>query len=391
MYSLILTLWMSGAGMAQAYTIMTWNSLNFSTSPSAQERIPYFRMILDSIRPDILVMQEIHNQAGADYFHSAVLEYSMAMAPFVDGSFTDNALYYNASVFEAIENIPIHTGLRDISQFVLVQLNTTDTLRIFSLHLKAGKEATGRERRSQEVDILRNVTDALGSQAYFMVCGDFNFYGSTEPAYLRLLEDDGNTGYFIDPLEMSGTWSKPEYAQYHTQSTRTRSFGGGATGGLDDRFDLILFGPRFFDSDAAITYEVNSTRAVGNEGQVYNDSINFTSNTTISAQLANALHHASDHLPVLANIEFRTAVDAPAPLSKLAPRVYPNPSIGLYTIKPATNKVTGISVLDAMGRTVLEYRISGDHFLDIGHLPDGMYFLKLQNDSGEKVFKLLKY
>ena len=26
-----------------------------------------------------------------------------------------------------------------------------------------------------------------------------------------------------------------------TQSTRTAAFGGGATGGLDDRFDLILF------------------------------------------------------------------------------------------------------------------------------------------------------
>ena len=347
-------------------------------------------MILDSIRPDILVMQEIHNQAGADYFHASVLEYSMAMAPFVDGYLTDNALYYNANVFEAIENIPIHTGLRDISQFVLVHLNTADTLRIFSLHLKAGKEATNRERRSQEVDILRNVTDALGSQAYFMVCGDFNFYGATEPAYLRLLEADGNTGYFIDPLEMSGTWNKPDYAQYHSQSTRTHSFGGGATGGLDDRFDLILFGPRFFDSEAAISYEQNSTRPVGNDGQVYNDSINSSRNTCYDSTFINALHNASDHLPVVANIEFNTILSTSASLFDQKPQIYPNPNAGSFTISPATNEEMEISVLDAVGRAVLKYEMCGDHSLDIRHLPDGIYFLKLQKDTGGAILKLVK-
>ena len=31
-----------------------------------------------------------------------------------------------------------------------------------------------------------------------------------------------------------------EYASIHTQSTRVSSFGGGATAGMDDRFDWIL-------------------------------------------------------------------------------------------------------------------------------------------------------
>ena len=48
------------------------------------------------------------------------------------------------------------------------------------------------------------------------------------------------SGYFIDPLNFTGTvWNNSSNAQYHTQSTRTRAFGDGATGGLDDRFDMI--------------------------------------------------------------------------------------------------------------------------------------------------------
>ena len=33
----------------------------------------------------------------------------------------------------------------------------------------------------------------------------------------------------------------PSNANIHTQSTRTSQFGGGSHGGLDDRFDFILF------------------------------------------------------------------------------------------------------------------------------------------------------
>ncbi len=243
--SLVLTLWLSSAGWAQTCTFVTWNSLNFSTSQSSQDRVPHFQTVLDSIMPDILVMQEIHNLSGADLFHSAVLEYSMEMAPFIDGYLTDNALYYNADEFTSLETTAIKTELRDITQFVLVHLATGDTLRIFSLHLKASKGSTNRARRLQEVDSLRKVTDAFWPDTHFMVCGDFNFYGANEPAYTRLLESDGPNGHFVDPIPMSGTWNAPYYAPYHTQSTRTRSFGGGATGGLDDRFDLILFSSQF--------------------------------------------------------------------------------------------------------------------------------------------------
>ncbi|MCY7362756.1 MAG: hypothetical protein LH629_11930 [Ignavibacteria bacterium] len=109
----------------------------------------------------------------------------------------------------------------------------------------------------------------------YLVCGDFNFYNSTEAAYIRLKEDNGSgVGHVIDPIIMPGVWqNNAAYAIYHTQSPRKRSFGGGVIGGLDDRFDLILFSPSI-NSNGPITYVPNSTIAYGNDGLHLNDSIN---------------------------------------------------------------------------------------------------------------------
>ena len=370
---------------------MTWNSLNFSTSQSSVARIPFFQTVLDSIQPDLLVMQEIQNDAGANHFHEAVLEYSMEMAPFVDGYGSDNALFYNPEKFQAIANLPIQTALRDISQFILVHLNTGDTLRVFSVHLKASNGTANRERRLSEVDSLRKVTDALWPESHYMICGDFNFYGSTEPAYQRLLEADTPVGYFIDPIEMPGTWNNPHYAKHHTQSPRTRQFGGGAHGGMDDRFDLILFSPHFFEPGGTITYEPESTWPVGNDGMHYNDSINAMPNTSVSAEMANAIHYASDHLPVIAEINFNNPVYVSTATVQDDIKIYPNPSPGRFTMELPTQFQSQIIIMDALGRIVHEETAIDRHALDLGEVEKGMYYARIINQSGEKVYRLVTY
>jgi len=124
---------------------------------------------------------------------------------------------------------------------MLVHTASAETLRVYAVHLKASDTSTDRAKRAAEVACLRQVTDQLPEGKYFMVVGDFNIYGSTEPAYQALLQDNTtDDGNFIDELNLSGTWNSEAYAQYSTQSPRIRSFGGGATGGMDDRFDMIL-------------------------------------------------------------------------------------------------------------------------------------------------------
>ncbi|MCH7774911.1 MAG: hypothetical protein IH784_10995, partial [Bacteroidetes bacterium] len=56
---------------------------------------------------------------------------------------------------------PINTALRDINEFVLIHNASGDTIRIYSLHLKASQGSTNEQKRAAEVDSLRKVTDAL--------------------------------------------------------------------------------------------------------------------------------------------------------------------------------------------------------------------------------------
>src|SRR5690606_38224226 len=118
------------------------------------------------------------------------------------------------------------------------------------------------------------------------------------PAYQTLINQTAPK-YFIDPLTLSGTWNNEIYSPYHTQSTRTRQFGGGASGGLDDRFDMILMSQTVME-EGGVFFLPGSYFAFGNDGNHYNDSINKMPNTAVTQQIANALHYASDHLPVIA-------------------------------------------------------------------------------------------
>jgi len=282
--------------------MMTYNLLNFTSSSS--DRTPYFKTVIDNMNPDILIVQEMTSQSAVNLFYSQVLNPAFSAGTFIDGPDTDSEIYFKNYLFTFVSNHAIPTSLRNIYQFTLVFKETGDTIFIYSVHLKASTGTSNEAQRAAEVTILRNVTNSLADGKYFMVCGDFNIYKSTEQAYIKLIADNGiNDGHFIDPFNMPGTWNNINYAPYHTQSTRTRQFGGGATGGMDDRFDLLLFSQAIADP-GGMDYVNNTMWAVGNDGNHYNDSVNKQPNNSVSQLVANALHYASDHLPVIAGFSF---------------------------------------------------------------------------------------
>lgn len=288
--------------------LMTYNVLNYPGS-TGDTRDPYFISIVDDIHPDILVVQEVLNLLGANRFRDSIIQKvdtNYSMATFINGPDSDNALFYRKDLFKFTSNIAIATELRNINEYSMVHLASGVSFKIYSVHLKSSTGTVNQNKRAAEIDSLRKVTDSLADNSFFFVVGDFNIYRSSEPAYIRLLTDEPtNNGHFIDVYEdsLSGTWNNSSYAKYHTQSPRTRSFGGGATGGLDDRFDMILFSNEV-DTGGVIEYIENSITPIGNDGNHYNDSINAMPNTAVSAIIADALHYSSDHLPLLGQFSF---------------------------------------------------------------------------------------
>lgn len=290
----------------QEYKIMSYNLLNYPGNDTTT-RNPYFRTVIANVQPDILVVQEMNSQAGVNGFLINVLNAAVGgydAGVFNDGPDTDNAIFFKGDKFNFIANNVIQTTLRDINEFVLKENVTNDTIRIYSVHLKASSGSSNELQRLAEVTALRNVTDTLPVNSDFIVVGDYNIYRSSEPAFIKLL-DQTTSGYFIDPLNLVGVWNENiNFAPYHTQSPRTRQFGGGANGGLDDRFDMILMSQAVMDS-GGIEYVEGSYITYGNDGFHFNDSINRPPNMAVSQEIADALHYGSDHIPVIATLRFK--------------------------------------------------------------------------------------
>jgi len=290
---------------SQQHTIMSYNLLNYPGSTGAI-RNPYFIIVLSNTEPDIIVAQEVISQSSVNEFVSEVLmqvstDYDAGL--FVNGDDTDNAIFFKTSLFTFIANNPIHTALRDINEFILMHKATGDTIRIYSLHLKASQGSDNEQKRAAEIDSLRKETDALHPASHFIVTGDFNIYRSTEPAYQNLLNQT-NSGYVLDPIDTPGNWHNNfSFASIHTQSPRTRQFQGGANGGMDDRFDMILISQSISDGDG-ISYVSDTYTAYGNDGNHFNDSINAPPNTAVGQEIADAIHYASDHIPLFASFTF---------------------------------------------------------------------------------------
>lgn len=376
------------------FKVVTYNLLNYGGSG----RETYYRTIMDSIDADIVVVQELSSSTGFYNFLSNVLNYSSSSysaGTFINGYDTDNGLYYKSTKFQFINNTAISTSLRDINQFTLKHKPSGDTLIIYSVHLKAGSTSSDESQRAGEVDDLRTVTDALDSGKYFLVCGDFNIYGSGESAYSKLTQNGSNAnGRFNDIISMTGTWNNSSYAIHHTQSPRTTSFGGGATGGLDDRFDLILFSNAII-STGGFDLLNGSYHAFGNDGQHYNSALNTPPYTTYPSTMLSAIHDASDHLPVVVQIRYNNSSAKPGkhllaaqdiiPEHKLV--VYPNPAEHTLFIKASflPDAPISLSLYDMSGRIVkqamLNNKAGATTSINVSDLAAGFYYLKGNNTS----------
>ena len=387
--------------------IMTYNILKYPSSLGAS-RDPHLHAVVSSVDPDIIVVQEMTSSSGVNQFLNNVLDSRYAAGDFINGYDTDNALYYKDSLFTFLDNTPIDTDLRDINQFRLVHKIAGDTVYIYSAHLKASSGTEEENRRLAEVTELRKVTDQLKVGTYFMVVGDFNVYTSSEPAYQKFL-DLSSTGYFKDPISRSGSWhNNSSYRTVHTQSTRTSEYNepdGGATGGLDDRFDFILVSESILNK-GGIEYIGGSYTNYGNDGNHFNKSFKELPNSAVGDSLSLELYYSSDHLPVYADFKFEIITDVADEIEipnlfKLSQN-YPNPfnpsTTIEYTIplnvRRETQNVT-LKVYDILGRVVAtlvnKEQPAGNytvHF-DASGLTSGLYFYRLHYGESINTKKML--
>ena len=299
---------------ASTARILTYNLLNYEDENNREDD---YVMILDLVEPDLIIAQEIIGQTGYSHFQSDVLDVLepniWSSAPFTNQSAQqDIALYYKSDIFTFIGTSVVYTaqssGTRDVIEWVMLHNLSGVEFNVYGVHLKASSGSSNANQRLQETTILRNHLNNLAPN-FFIVGGDFNIYSnnsSSEPAFDMLTSSsDDNDGQMFDPINRIGHWhNNSSYSDVHTQSPRTSSFGGGANGGMDDRFDWLFVSQSILDQDSPMQYVEGTYWAVGNDGNHFNDAINDGNNNSVSEEIADALHDASDHLPVYMDVWF---------------------------------------------------------------------------------------
>lgn len=297
---------------AFAVRVVTYNVLNYPGS-TGDTREVHYRTVLSAIAPDVIIAQEIQDPSAATEFLTDVLNViepgAWALAPFTDGNDTNNACYYRTTVLDYLSNVRLFTSPREIDGFEFLldgYVGSGATFRVYSLHLKASQGGDNENQRLAAVQTLRNHLEALPVGTPFVVGGDFNIYTSSEPAWVELTGSQPNDqGRMFDPIDSAGAWhNNATYASIHTQSTRTTSLpDGGATGGMDDRFDMQLVNDDLQDGEGIDTVP-GSYAAFGQDGLHFNAAItDAPPNAVVSAAIASALHDASDHLPVVMELQ----------------------------------------------------------------------------------------
>ncbi len=390
-------------GFADTLRVVTNNALDFNGQSNAN-RVPYFRTVMRAIQPDVVMMEEMGSEQAMDFMLAQVyaqLDTDWTTANFMAHGSLNCVCYYRMSKVALVSQRAIPTDLRDIDEFVLRPAtgDTTVRLHIYSTHLKAGNSSDEAAQRQVEVTVMRGVTNALPAGTNFLMCGDFNVYGASEAAYQTLITAGANAnGQFYDPLNRPGEWhDSGMFADIHTQSTRVADLGdGGATGGLDDRFDFILVSAALMDT--AGSYVIPSSyHSFGNDGAHLNRAINDGTNSAVPDSVAYALCHATDHLPVVVDMVLReeaagTTLRPQSPQAFALFTCYPNPFNPVLTINlPAASGKTNVTIYDVLGRRIFEHSfregaaVSEPLQVDFSRFGTGTYFVQLRQSAASQV------
>ncbi len=334
--------------------VCAWNISNYDATGG---REPSFKTAIygtfsgRSLSPDVFVAQEIVNVNGAN----GVLSFlntapgspgDWALAPYTQGPDTNIAFCYRAGATGKVTFLGktlIAAGgnstgaARDIWRYDLRLAGYSSTgasLAIYGDHFKAGS-STGspsddQERRLVEATAIRNDANTLPAGWQIIVCGDFNMQSSNEAAFQELVGSlPNNRGRFVDPIKSPGTWNNSNGFRFiHTQAP-----GGvvSTSGGMDDRFDIILVGTELVNGDGFdylgnpnVAYSTttwndpnHSYRSWGNDGTSFNQNINTTTNAMVGATIATALKTTADsdtfggHLPVFLDLKVPPVAGSP--------------------------------------------------------------------------------
>ena len=412
---LSLTAWSQDTLTIMQYNLLYYGNYQsgyadcFETNNNTQQKDEYIRTILDYVKPDIFTVCEFGatqvllddfvrhnlNMGNINYWQTDnIINYAE--------SNIINHIFYDSRKLGMKKHVALRTNPRDTDIYELYlktpSLAAGDTVSLVCIvaHLKAGNKADDRNKRLAQLQTTMYYVSQHYANDNVLIMGDFNIYGASESGYKLLTQTYNDPeALFKDPLyEVGGVgeWNyNSQYAQFHTQATHRDNDECFSYGGLDDRFDFIMMSYEIAYSYDHMRYVRNSYKAVGNDGMHFNKSVNQGTNTSVPAEVADALYGCSDHLPVTMKIftdvpglgldesdqqDFMAYV-APNPVKDYARVTFYNPTDGdihfdLYSLHG-----------QLISRQSEHFNSGSQWFdLDLQDVSEGFYLLHIRHQNG---------
>ena len=382
-----------------------------SSSNNLDAKDGYIETIFHHVMPDVFCVCEIGsdnayadrllnnaiNKRGVDYYrHGPLTNFS--------GGYIANMIFYNSQKLTLYDHRYITTSYRDINGYTMYY-NSTDLaqgdtifMTFWIMHLKAGSSDENAASRYVQTQRLMNYLASQGTPGNFIVSGDFNVYGASEDAYQELINYSNSLYRFYDPIDREGEWNNnPQFADLHTQSTHSSETNGCfSTGGLDDRFDIILVSPYVYYGSNRMRVLPETYHALGQDGNRFNGTVVTPQNQDVPSNVAQALYNQSDHLPVITEffVDSRVGVaqhnrdfllKVANPVRDQLTVFMQNEELDLYRFE--------VFAIDGKLLDVFEEQLDADaHTLNHPFdYPKGFYFLKVSNTKGQhQVVKLVR-
>lgn len=398
-------------------TVMHYNLLNYGNYTSYcitannnhEQKDLYLKTIVDYVNPHVFtvneiskyeffhdrILSEVLNTDGKDYFRKAALtNYA--------GSNLLNSLFYDSRKLVLHSQAVAQYYVRDINVYTLYykheSLADGDTTFIHCVvaHLKASSGSTNEQARATMTSTTMSWLESNMSPGNFLMMGDFNVYKSAEDAYQYLVNPlPVNQAFrFYDPIDRPGNWSNnSSFSDIHTQSVSASGNGCQASGGMDDRFDFILASEKIMQGTNNVSYVTESYKAFGQDGNHFNTSITAPpANTTVPADVLNALGNNSDHLPVVLKLRISTG---PAGIRHnfseiVSAQILYSGDERHLNINSLKEQKVRIRIIDLAGSVVISQEVSlfrGNNTIQIAseNLAKGMYLLNFTNQKGSSL------
>lgn len=392
---------------------MFYNLLNFPEL--SLDRLDELEVIITDYQPDLFMVCELNDSFGAGLILTRLqmINPNYAQATYFNNTSDDNGndsnllqnlIYYDSSKFILEGQDIIPTSLRDFNRYSL-KLNTVNQatnpilLEVFVGHLKAGNSPENELLRFLMVEELVSYLSTIDANSKVLFAGDLNLYSGNDITFDKLT-DPTNAITLTDPVNRVGDWhNNSSFIDVLTQSTRTQSGLGGASGGFDDRFDFILASENML-TNTDLFYVQNSYKSFGNNQNpdCYNSAINSSdcaevigSGINYSQTLRNALHDMSDHLPVVMELQTNEQFLSTSEFNEEVTFNFIRGNVTsneLAFVLNSSKKDNDYVIYNVLGQELLSGTVKNNDITNINVeiLPKGIYYLTIENFTETKKF-----